>query len=425
MSEAGSRTGSRRWRLAVARRSPVLGACLALLVAAGQVAAAGPAFTGLAAKADSPDTAFSNPAGMSRLPDGGLTVEAILAKGLGEFRVDQSATTTSGGDPDNDSTPVFVPFVYYVRPVSDAWHVGVSLTVPTGFGSSYGDSWAGRYYSDQYSLIYVSLTTALAYRVDERLSLGAAVSFNFTRSQSEVAINSLAPGAADGRLETTLDGIGTNLTVSALWQATAQTRLGIVYSSAADAELEGDLDFKNPGPVLEPVLEALGLIGADLEIDNTLPQRILFGAYHELGGGRFLTADVFWTEFSEFGTSSVSLNDTSLEIEGSGLFDDVWGVSLGYGWSTSANRTWTVGAFHLTAPVSDGDRGLALALDRVWALGMGVSQPLAGGRSIDVNLNLIDYGEAPVDTGPAPWRGRVVGRTDDPYALLLDVAYHF
>jgi long-chain fatty acid transport protein len=257
------------------------------------------------------------------------------------------------------------------------------------------------------------------------LSLGGAVSVNFTRSQSEVAINSLAPGVADGRLETTLDGIGTNLTVSALWQVTERTRLGIVYSSAADAELEGDLDFKNPGPVLGPILESLGLIGADLEIDNTLPQRLLVGVYHELSGGRFLTADVFWTEFSEFGTSSVSLNGDSLDIGGSSMFDDVWGVSLGYGWRTAANRVWTVGAFHLTAPVSDDDRGLALALDRIWALGVGVSQPLASRRSIDLNVNLIDYGEAPVDTGPSPWRGRVVGRTEDPYALLLDVAYHF
>lgn len=127
-------------------------------------AVAGPAFTGPAAKADSPDTAFSNPAGMSRLEEGGLTIQGILARGFGEFRVDDTVTSMDGGDPDNDSSPIFVPFVYCVRPVGDDWHAGISLTVPTGFGSDYRSTWAGRYYSDSYSLVYVSLTGALSRR---------------------------------------------------------------------------------------------------------------------------------------------------------------------------------------------------------------------------------------------------------------------
>ena len=81
--------------------------------------------------------------------------------------------------------------------------------------------------------------------------------------------------------------------------------------------------------------------------------------------------------------------------------------------------------FGVSAPVDDDERSLALALDRIWGVGCGLSLELGNGQLVDVNLNLIDHGEAPVDTGPDPVRGRVVGETDQPYAVVADVAWHF
>ena len=40
-------------------------------------------------------------------------------------------------------------------------------------------------------------------------------------------------------------------------------------------------------------------------------------------------------------------------------------------------------------------------------------------------MTLVDYGDAPVDTGPSLLRGRVVGSNSNPYALLLGIAWHF
>ncbi len=64
--------------------------------------------------------------------------------------------------------------------------------------------------------------------------------------------------------------------------------------------------------------------------------------------------------------------------------------------------------FYLSSAVDDDKRTLAMALDRVIGVGGGVSFPLEGTRRMDINLNLLDTGEAPVDTGANPVRGRVV-----------------
>jgi long-chain fatty acid transport protein len=262
----------------------LLGTAL-LVIAAAPARAGQPAFSGLAASADSAETASSNPAGMTRLPQATATARLLVAAGFGDFEVDENLTTTSGGNPDNDFSPVLVPLGYYVRPVSDRVHLGISLTVPSGFGADYGSGWAGRYYTQEYSLVYVALTPAISYRVNERWSVGAALGINYTSSESQVALNTLLPGLPDGRLTADLDGIGTNVSLSALWQLNDRLRFGLSYTSEANTDIDGRLRFRDPGPVLGALIER-GLIPERIKVRNTLPQRVLAGMHHELGLGR-------------------------------------------------------------------------------------------------------------------------------------------
>ena len=199
-----------------ARIAAVLGLGLGAAMLPSPARAASPAFTGLAAVADDAEGALTNPAGMTRLDRPTSSLGALFAQGFGSFEVDGERTTVDGGDPDNSNDPIAVPSAYYVRPIDDRWRIGISLTVPSGFGSDNGGSWAGRYYSDSYSLVYVALTPAVAWRVDEHWSVGVGVGINYTLSNSEVAINTLLPGRPDGRLEADLDGIGVSYTASLL-----------------------------------------------------------------------------------------------------------------------------------------------------------------------------------------------------------------
>lgn len=386
--------------------------------------AGAPGFAGIAAEADSAETASSNPAGMARLGASAATVQIMAAQGLGQFEVDERRTTIGGGDPDDDNSPILIPLGFYVRQLDERWHVGISLTVPNGFGADYGGGWAGRYYSDHYSLVYVMLAPAVAYRLDDRWSLGASLGINYVASDSKVAFNNLAPGSGDGRVETDVDGVGFSLTLSALYEADEHTRFGIVYTSQAVTDLEGDLKFRDLGPVAQSALQQAGKLDSDIEVTNRLPQRIVAGVYHQMDSGNYWTVDLAWMEFSKFGTTSVAWDGTDLRYDDDGTYDNIRAVTLGAGFPMG-RYTWKAGIFYLSSPVDDDRRTLAMALDRMVGIGGGAGFRLDGGRSVDINLNVIDLGDAPVDTGPSAVRGRVVGETDTPYVVMIDASYHF
>ncbi|HSC83145.1 MAG TPA: outer membrane protein transport protein, partial [Pseudomonas sp.] len=367
--------------------------------------------------------ASSNPAGMSRLTEPTATVSLMSINSIGEFQVDEAQTSTAAGDPDNEFRPMFLPQAYYVRPLSDDVHVGISLTVPSGFGSEYGSDWAGRYYTDSYSLVYVALTPALSWRINEQWSIGVGVGINYIASESQVAINTLVPGAPDGRLRAELDGVGSSFSLSALWQMSEKTRFGLVYTSESKTDIEGNLKFRNPGPVLGGLLDQ-GILGDKIEVEQVMPQRIIGGIYHELESGAVIVADLAWVEFSRFGAASISLDGDKIDVE-DGAFNNFWAGTLGYGFPVSNGLRYTLDAFYMQSPVEDSKRTLAMPLDRMWGVGAGVQIDHGTGRAVDLSLHLVDLGKAPVDTGPSATRGRVVGESDNPYALILSGAYRF
>jgi len=385
--------------------------------------ASSPAHTGLfAAAADTAETAYTNPAGMVRLEETTKTLQGIVAYSFMEFDVDESLTSTSGGDPDKDHTPVVVPAFYYVKPFWEDWRFGFSINVPSGFGSDYGGDWAGRYYTDYYTLVYVGITPSIAYRIDEHWSVGGSLNLTYTYSESMARINNPGVGQPDGKLEYEADAIGVTGSLSLLYQFNDHTRIGLSYTGEASADLEGDLSLRGLGPVLEAAIG--GLDGAEIEVENILPQRFQVGLYHEFDSGRYVTVDALWIDFSEFGTGDITVENNAV-VTPEGIFDDLWGVTLGMGFPKDDRTTWKFGMMYLSEAVDDHKRTLSLRLDRVWAVGVGVSKKLENSR-LDLNLNVYNLGDAPVDTGPGnPLRGRVAGESSSPFAVAVDIAWHW
>ena len=161
---------------------------IVLVLASPTLLAGGPAFSGLFATADDAETVFSNPAGMSRLHGTHKTASAILVNSWGKFDVDESETDVDGGSP-RDPQPAVVPAGYYLQGINDRWTAGISLNVPTGFGSFNGPNWAGRYYTDSFSLVYVSVAPAVSYRVNDNLSLGLGGQVMYSQSDIKTRIN--------------------------------------------------------------------------------------------------------------------------------------------------------------------------------------------------------------------------------------------
>ena len=76
-------------------------------------------------------------------------------------------------------------------------------------------------------------------------------------------------------------------------------------------------------------------------------------------------------------------------------------------------------------PVDDDKRGFGIALDEMWGIGGGLSYQLDSGNDLAVNIDVIDNGSAPIDSGPALFKGRVVGESKDHYTLLLGLTFNW
>jgi len=391
---------------------------LGLLSFATNVQAKRPGFTGLTALADSPDAAFWNPAGITRVPES-LELQLATAYSHSNFEVDEA--TFGGGDADEQDAINFIPGAYYVKPLNDEWVYGLSVSVPSGFGWDYGKSWSGRYLSQETSLVFLALNNSLAYRWSEDLSVSAGIQIMYTASESKARVDNVGP-RGDGRMKLEEDGIGAGFTLSSLYEFSPDTRFGITYRSETKIDLDGSPEVENLDNAYLVVLNNLDLLG-EIDVDFKVPQQVQLGLFHQINDRYSVTADIVWIDMSAFGVTSVSAGSDHVSVEST--FEDTYfaSVGLGYRWD---NRTQVnVGIGYMASPVDDDDRTVYLPLDELWVFGVGVERELDSGDIVTVNFEYVDIGDAPVDQENSPLSGRVKGKYENNYAALLDISYRF
>ena len=389
---------------------------LMVIVAPASAQQLRPALSGLNATAEDATTVYWNPAGMTRLPHTELVLVGSLGYVASEFNVKE--TTETGGDPEDGSDFVFIPSAFLALPLSENWRAGFSVNVPTGIGTDYGDTWAGRYIATESSLIFVNFSTAAAYRIDNRFSIGGGINVMYTSFESQSAVRNVPP-EADGKVKFDGDGFGFGFNLGGLFELSPKTRFGLTYRSETEPDISTTPEFTNLGSTLQSILLSAGLLGQEINADMKTPQNVQGGVYHELSDKWSATADVLWIDFSQFGLQTVTVGDTTVSVETK--YKDMWGISLGAKYRLSKDRAVSFGAAYLSSGVDDKDRTLGLPFDRIWGVGVGVENQMSRKYRLHVNLNFYEFGNAPIDTEPTPRSGRVVGEFDPRWALMLDI----
>lgn len=381
---------------------------------------AGPAATGLAATASNAETVYLNPAGMTRLDGMQVSVAPSIAYYNNEFRI-LPGSTESAGTSIKDSGFAGIPSAALSYQINDRWWAGIGLTIPVGIGSDWPDNWAGRYITQESTYLAVAATPAVAYRVNDWLSIGAGVNLSYTYTETRAAINNGPENLPDGRVDYEGDGFGVGGTLSFLFEPSERTRFGLVYRSETQTNVEDTPQFTDLGPIREAVLQQLGVLGAPVEVVSTIPQQVGAGVYHELTDDWSVTADLVWVDFSEFGFSEVTVGDTSVVVSSS--FDDIWAGSVGV--KRELNEKWAVsaGAMYASSGADAQSRTLSLLLDRIWGVGIGADYALSERKDLGFSLTYYDLGDSYVDTQPTPLSGRVVGEFDHRYAILLALSH--
>jgi len=375
----------------------------------------GTQFTGRTASANNADTASGNPAGMTRLRETELNTVISFGYSFSEFEL-KEGTTADGTGPGSNNDLFFIPSVYFVTPVTSDLRLGFALNVPFGLGSDYSDNWAGRYRVQNSSLFLLSFSPVAAYRINSWLSLGGGLSLIYAGWESESAIRNI--GGPDGKARFEGDGLGTGFNLGALAELSSRTRIGVMYRSQAEPDIETTPELNGLGPIRKEILERAGLLGRTINSDFRIPQAIQMGVYHDLTNNLALMLDVLWIDFSRFGLQSISLGDRSIAL--SPDWKDMWGVSLGGNYRISDTWNTGFGAFYLSEGVAAENRSLSLPLDRIIGVGAGLEWAFHPKGNLILNLIALDSGESSVDQADLV-TGRIVGEYDTPYTLLLDM----
>ncbi len=257
----------------------------------------GNAYAGAAAIAEDASTIYSNPAGMTYV----LGTQAIgalhLIKPNAEFNNDGLSEAGTfrplGGDGGNAGDLAFVPNMYFKIDINDSVKFGVGVNAPFGLKTEYDKTWLGRFQGIKSELKTININPALAFKVNDQLSLGFGVSVMYAKAELTSAVNI---GAAERSSKVEGDDFGFGFNFGAIYQITPDTRIGASYRSKVEQKLEGKAKSNFTGLNLVPTRT----LNTDVTANVTLPENISVSAFSRLNDKWDLMGDVTWTRWSQF-----------------------------------------------------------------------------------------------------------------------------
>lgn len=374
----------------------------------------GNAFAGAAAVAEDASTLFFNPAGMTYLQGTQLVGAIHLIQPSAHFN-DQGSTpasntvpgpmtfTYTGGEGGDLGGLAVLPNLYYKRALNDNLQFGLGITSPFGLKTEYDKDWIGRFQGIKSELKTININPALAFKLNEQLSLGIGVSAMWAKAELTNAVNYITQ-TGHARVQGDDWGFGFNL--GAIYQVTPETRLGVAYRSKVEQHLKGDAHFSVANPLLPD-----GKITADV----TLPETVSFSSFSQLNDRWDLLADVTWTRWSQF--KELAIYRTSGAVLGTPTqehWHNTLRYALGLNYSVSPQLKLRSGIAFDEEAISAEYRTVRIpGNDRTW-LSLGASWKAGTKTTLDISYAHLWIKDASIDddqtaTTPTPSKGRLLG----------------
>ncbi|RQW27884.1 transporter [Rhodobacteraceae bacterium CH30] len=332
----------------------------------------GRAHAGAGVAGDDLSAVFYNPAGMMLL--NGTQVQG----GFTYAEIDAPFDGVAGGKRFSDNGRAggeAIPNAFFVHEINERTRFGFGVTVPFGLGSGYGENWDGRNEGIEAHIMTVDLNPSLAYQLDDKWSIGAGVSAQYTKANLKKGARG-APSSVSGEIEADSWDYGYNLGL--MYQFNADSRVGLSYRSKIQHEPEGDY-------TVEGFPEVTGLNGVYGGANKvTTPESILLSGYHRVDSKLALTGSLRWSNWSRYDTLT-TVNDSG-KVPASIIENNwkaSWFASVGADYNYSDKLTLRGGVAYETSPVPDAEHRSPLIpdTDRVWL-------SLGGSYKVDKNLTL-------------------------------------
>ena len=362
---------------------------------------------GANAIAEDASTAFQNPAGVMFLDGAKTMATGIVIHSKAKFNqsetypgtptavADNAGTATASNGGDAGSTAIGGAF-FHARPVNDKWGWTFAFNSVSGAALDYDnpEDFAGRYWATKVDLLTASATGGISYKFTDSFSAGIHTSLTY----GQLDMNVYAPGSeqppalgsADlGEIKIE-DGDDTDITygASAMWQATDDLRLGLLYNSEITLNFDSDIDLSDlPVPPTS--------IGADVEV--TWPQTLRASAAQDLNDELTLMASVAWEDWSSFDSIPITTDAGSSALPRN--WEDTYHFSVGLRWKADARWTYYTGIAYDTDPTKAANRTADMPMDEQKRISAGATYEKANGHKIGGVLTIADYGDAKIDNG--------------------------
>ncbi len=405
----------------------------------------GNAYAGAAVGTNNASTIFFNPAGMMNLERDQLAIAAHFVMPSADFNNDGSVTAMQpaggavdpdaflSGDDDDGGEAAFVPNIYWVKTINEKTKFGLGVNSPFGLAVDYDDEWVGRYHALLSELITVNVNPSIAYRVNDKLSVGAGLSLMLVDANLSSAIDfgafcygvnplgplncdgvGLAPSNlgsedSDGELELeadNFDDIATGFNLGLVYQISKRTKIGVAYRSEVDISVEGEGDFTVPSsPVFDTTLQFLvGVSGifvdTDIDVDVTLPASFSASVAHQVNKITWL-ADITWTGWSSFDELRIEYDDDispQPDFKTTEDWEDSIRYSFGIDYQYSDELILRTGIALDETPVPSAERRTPRlpGHDRTW-LSFGLTYTLNNTMTIDVGYSHLFVDDSKID----------------------------
>lgn len=359
----------------------------------------GQAFAGASAVAEDPSTVYFNPAGMMYLDGTQVTLGMHIVDSNARFKDKGSTNLAYAGVPQgsnggNAGDVFFIPNFYYVQDFAEKYKFGLGINAPFGLGTEYSDGWKGRYTSTKSELKSININPSLAFRANEKLSIGLGFNAQYMDVTLKKDIYQAALGHSDGKAKVEGDSWDYGYNLGFIYELTPQTRLGMHYRSKISHKIEGDARFKNISPYIAGLPK---LANQDADADLDTPATFSISMTHQLNNKLTLLGDVTYTEWSNLEELRVTGDNGATVSLVEENWDDVYRVALGMKYQYSDQWIFRTGIAHDETPIDDDYRTSRIPGDDRFWLSFGASYTVSDNLTIDAGYSHLWVEDAKID----------------------------
>jgi long-chain fatty acid transport protein len=279
-----------------------------------------------------------------------------------------------------------VPSLFAGGPLNDRFAWGVGLYSPFGMGNEWGFGTPFQTVVAETYLLQSTFTGALAYQINNCLSVGGSVSLNYEDLET---VQALAPIPKVNFLRFKGDGFSVAAALSMLWQPGDRHSFGLSWSTETSTTLDGRID------------STVGAMNGKGKFDFMTPMRAAVGYSYRPSPGWNIEANVEWLDWDSLNTLSLrgptvgtipavfNWQGTFIyEIGASYVTEDGWVFAAGYDYNENAQPDATYSPGVADADIQYFNVGMGRQMENwSWFLGyqFGYANRVVNGSVVGTN----------------------------------------